>query len=371
MPRFSTYVGLDVHKKSIVLAFASEGSREAPSSMGSVPNDYTRLKVKLLKLGTPKTIKICYEAGPTGYGLYRKLKADGFDCDVVAPAKTPKVSSDRVKTDKRDARKLAGYLRSGLLTAIRVPTPSEEGMRDLLRARETTKKSQSNLKRRIGSLLLRYDRIWHKKSTWTLEHREWVRKQTFEDPHTSRAFQHYLEELRHLDNLVAELDAEVELAAKTMECYDLVRAFQAFKGIKVLTAATLVAEIGDFRRFPSAAKFMSFLGLTPSEHSTGDRHRRGAITRAGNGRLRRLLVEAAWAYWKTPHRSKELTKRSAGVSQVVQDHAWKAQKRLHKRLKVLTMSGKMGRKALIAATRELAGFIWAVGQESDLRRAAA
>ncbi len=154
-----------------------------------------------------------------------------------------------------------------------------------------------------------------------------------------------------------------------MENCDLVRALQAFKGIKVLTAATIVAEIGDFRRFPTAGKFMSFLGLTPSEHSSGDRQSRGAITRAGNGRLRRLLVEAAWSYWRSPHRSKLLLKRSDGVSQVVQDHAWKAQKRLHKRLKALTASGKTGRKALIAVTRELAGFIWAVGQEAELRMA--
>ena len=369
MSRFSTYVGLDVHKKSIVLAFASADSSEAALSLGSVPTDYKRLKTKLLQLGLPRTIKICYEAGPTGYGLYHKLRADGFSCDVVAPAKTPKMSTDRVKTDKRDARKLAAFLRSGHLTAIRVPTLEEESLRDLLRTREAFKKSHTNLKRRLSSLLLRHGRIWHKKSNWTLEHREWIRKQVFEHLGTKLGFRRYLEELAHLDAMILELDAEIETVAKTMKNYDLIRALQAFKGIKLLTAAMIVAEIGDFRRFPSAAKLMSFLGLTPSEHSSGERQRRGSITKAGNARLRTLLVEATWAYWRSPHVSKILLKRSAGVSAKIREQSWKAQRRIYKRLHALTASGKPGRKALIAATRELAGFVWAVGQETHLTEA--
>ena len=361
MHQFSTYVGLDVHKESIVPAFATARSDSKPQSLGSVSNDYTRLKSKLLKLGAPETIKVCYEAGPTGYGLYRRLAADGFHCEVVAPAKTPKVQGDRIKTDKRDARKLAGFLRSGHLVAIRVPTPEEESLRDLLRTRETMTKQACCLKRKISSLLLRHERSWSR-STWTLIHREWLRKQTFDQLGTRLSLECYLEQLEQREKTVAELDREVEALVKTMKAYDLICALQALKGIKLLTAATIVAELGDFRRFPCAGKLMSFVGLTPSEHSSGDKQSRGPITRAGNGRLRRLIVEAAWAYWRSPHRSKLLLARSKGVSSEVQDLAWKAQKRLNRRLQRMTKAGKDGRKALIAVARELTGFIWAIGQ---------
>jgi transposase len=366
MPQVSTYVGLDVHKKSIVIAFASADLQAKPQGLGSSPNDYARLKAKLQKLGAPESIRICHEAGPTGYGLHRKLKADGFDSQVVAPAKTPKVASNRVKTDKRDARKLAEFLRSGHLTAIRVPTAEEEGLRDLLRTRESVKRASLNIKRKVNSLLLRNERAWPGKSTWTLAHREWIRKQRFTERGTQLGLEHYLELLRLHEQMLAELDQDIGALAKTMQTYDLIRALQACKGIKLLTAATIVAEIGDFRRFPSAGKLMSFLGLTPSEHSSGDRHSRGPITRAGNGRLRRLVVEAAWAYWRSPHRSKLLLARSEGVASKVQELAWQAQKRLHKRLHRLTMCGKPSRKALIAVARELTGYIWAIGQENRL-----
>ena len=365
MPQFSAYVGLDVHKKSIVLAYTSAGLDHEGQSLGSVPNDYTRLKAKLLKLGVPKEIKICYEAGPTGYGLYRALIQDGFTCEVVAPAKTPKMASDRVKTDKRDARKLAVFLRSGHLTAIRVPTREEEGLRDLLRVREVTKKEATNLKRRIKSLLLRQGRETDK-TRWTKGHREWLRKQRFEERGTQLGYETLLEELNAREATVARLEADIAAVVKPMKAYDLIRALQAYKGIKLLTAATIVAELGDLRRFPSAGKLMSFLGMTPGEHSSGERQVRGAITRAGNGRLRRLIVEAAWAYWRSPHVGKDLAARSAGITPKIRQMSWAAQKRLNRRLHRLNKSGKPAQKALIAVARELAGCIWAVGQETDL-----
>ena len=366
MQRFSTYIGLDVHKNSISIAYASGGSREAAVSAGSVPNDFPRLLRRLLNLGAPESTQVCYEAGPTGYGLYRLLRERGFRCDVVAPSKTPRKPGDRVKTDRRDARKLAHFLRSGDLTAIRVPTEEEEAFRDLIRARESTKRVETNTKRRLGALLLRHDRIWHKKSQWTKEHLVWVSSQSFEYSATTEAHAHYLGELHRLGEVLAGLDRRIEEVAATMERADLIRALRSMKGIKTLTAATIVAELGDLRRFPTPGKFMSFLGLTPSENSTGDNHRRGAITRAGNTRLRRLLVEAAWAYFRHPHRSRELLKRSEGVAPKVKEIAWRAQNRLHRRLKALTMCGKSPRKALIAVARELAGFVWAIGQEECL-----
>ena len=366
MKTFSTYVGLDVHKKSITIAVASGDSREEARSLGTTPNDLTRLLRKLGKLGPPRAVRVCYEAGPTGYGLYRRLVAEGYTCDVVAPSKTPKKSGDRVKTDRRDAKKLAHYLRSGDLTSIRVPTPEEEAVRDLIRAREDTKSVETNTKRRLGALLLRHGRIWHKKSQWTKEHLEWVGRQSFEHPATAEAHVHYIGELHRLREVLQGLERRIEEIVETMERADLIRALCSMKGIKTLTAATIVAEVGDLRRFPTASKFMSFLGLTPSEDSTDESRRRGAITKAGNSRLRRHLVEAAWAYWRHPHLSRDLLKRSAGVAAGVRNIAWRAQKRLHRRHRFLVAKRKDSRKALVAVARELAGFIWAIGQEECL-----
>ena len=215
-------------------------------------------------------------------------------------------------------------------------------------------------------MFLRHGRIWHKKSQWTKEHLVWASSQTFDHAATTEAHAHYLGELHRLAEVIAGLDRRIEEVASTMERAALIRALCAMKGIKTLTAATIVAELGDLRRFPTAGKLMSFLGLTPSEDSSGDNRRRGAITRAGNTRLRRLVVEAAWAYYRHPHRSRELLKRSEGVSRQVKEIAWRAQTRLHRRLKALTMKGKSPRKALIAVARELVGFVWAVGREEQL-----
>lgn len=366
MSTFSTYVGLDVHKKSIVIAIADAGSRAAAKSLGSIANDYPRLLKKLRSLGASETVQVCYEAGPTGYLLYRRLREDGYACDVVAPSKTPKKSGDRVKTDRRDAKRLAHFLRTGDLTSIRVPTPEEEALRDLIRARDDIKSVETNTKRRLGALLLRHDRIWHKKCQWTKEHLEWVGKQSFEHTGTVEAHAHYLSELYRLADAIAGLEQRIEEVVPTMTRVDLIRAIRSMKGFKTLGAATVVAEVGDLRRFPTPARFMSFLGLTPSENSSGEGRRRGAITKAGNTRLRRVFVEAAWAYWRHAHKSRYLQKRSEGVAPKVQEIAWSAQKRLHRRMHALVARGVNSRKALIAVARELAGFVWAIGQEDQL-----
>jgi transposase len=366
MKSFSTYVGLDVHKKSITVAVASAETHEPARSLGRVANDVPRLLRKLRRLGPPATIRVCYEAGPTGYGLHRRLVAEGYSCDVVAPSKTPKKSGDRVKTDRRDATKLAHFLRSGDLTVIRVPTPEEEALRDLVRAREDAKQVETNTKRRLGSLLLRHGRIWPKQSHWTKEHLEWVSSQSFEHPATTEAHAHYLGEVHRLRETLDELDRRIAETAQTMERADLIRALPVLKGIKVFTASAIVADVGDLRRFPSPGQFMSFLGLTPSESSSGDTRRRGSITKAGNTRVRRLLVEAAWSYWRHPHISRDLQKRLAGISPRVREIAWEAQKRLHRRLKRFAAVHKEPKKATVAVARELAGFIWALGQEEQL-----
>ena len=366
----TTHVGLDVHKNSIFVAVRSQDELKA-HSLGQVPHDLTRLLRKLEKFGPPESVQLCYEAGPTGYGLCRELRARGYDCQVVAPAKTPSIGANRVKTDRRDALKLADFLATGHLTFIRTPTPEEEALRDLVRAREDLKIKETNSKRQLNSMMLRHGRVFSKqngggKAHWTLLHLEWVDRQRFEHEASNVAKETYITEVRHLTERVAALDRRIAEVAETMERADLIRAFQAFKGIKVLTAATIVAEVGDLRRFPSAKKFASFLGLTPSEQSSGETRNRGSITKAGNRRLRRMLVEAAWAYWRSPHISRELKKRSDGTSEAVRAITWKAQSRLHKRLRALQHRHVPAKKALIAVTRELACAIWAVGQEERL-----
>lgn len=366
MQEIRSYVGLDVHKNSIAVAFVNAGSGEA-ESLGSVPNDLTRLLKKLAPLGAPETVRICYEAGPTGYSLYRKLREHHYDCQVVAPAKTPQLPGDRVKTDRRDALKLALFLATGHLTAIRVPTPEEEALRDLIRYREDLKTKETNSKRQLNSMMLRHDRIFRDgKSLWTKKHFDWLETQVFELEASNLALQGYIGEVRRFANVIAEVDRHIAEVAETIEQASLVHALRAFKGIKTLTAATIVAEVGDLKRFPSADKFASFLGLTPSECSSGDTRSRGRITKAGNGRVRRILVEAAWAYWRSPHVSRELESRSEGVTSAVRDLSWNTQRRLYKRLRALQARHVSAKKALVAVTRELACAIWALGQQEVL-----
>ena len=366
MQRFSSYVGLDVHKNSISVAVARPDGDKA-SSLGRLPNDVHRLLGVLRPLGAPADVQVCYEAGPTGYGLVRDLRELGYDCQVVAPAKTPKMTSDRVKTDRRDALKLADFLRSGHLTFIRVPTPEEEALRDLIRAREDIKTKETNSKRQLNSMMLRHGRIFRgSKSLWTKLHFDWIEKQVFDYAASQEAKDAYVGEVRRYKQLLEDLDRRIEEVSATLERADLVNALRAFKGIKTLTAATIVAEVGDLKRFPSAAKFASFLGLTPSEHSSGDTRSRGRITKAGNKRLRRMLVEAAWAYWRQPHVSRDLERRSPNVPPAVRDHTWKTQQRLYRRMRALQHRGVSAKKALIAVARELACAIWALGQQEVL-----
>ena len=363
MQRFSIHVGLDVHKNSIHVAFANSATGEF-GSLGGVANDLTRLRSKLRPLGAPRDIEICYEAGPTGYGLCRDLRALGYECNVVAPAKTPSIGSDRVKTDKRDAMKLARFLASGHLTPIRVPTPSEEALRDVVRAREDLKIKETNTKRQLSALMLRHGRRFTGgKKQWTKKHREWLHRQSFDREDSNVALRIYLAELDHYAEMIQELDARIEVSTSELEQADLVNALRAFKGIKTLTAATIVAEIGDLRRFPTAAKFASFLGLTPSEHSSGETRSRGRITKAGNGRVRRMLVEAAWHYRHSPWESQELLARSEGVSKRIRAHAMKTQERLYKRMKALRHRDMLPKKANVAIARELACAIWSAGRE--------
>jgi transposase len=362
------YVGLDVHKDSIVIAYAREG-REAADVWSTIPNDGIRLR-KVLKLLVRDSalLRVCYEAGPTGFGLCRRLREAGIDCIVVAPSLVPGKPGDRVKTDHRDARKLAHFLRSGDLTEVYVPDEAVEAIRDLERARDDAKRAERVARHQLSKFLLRNDRHWHE-TTWTRKHRDWIRSQRFTHPAQQRVLEDYLKTVEDLAERVQRLTEQVAELVQETTLAPLVKALQAFRGISVVSAVTIAAEAGNLRRFATAGQFMSYVGLVPSEDSTGKRRRQGAITRCGNGHLRRILVEAAWHYRHFPTISNALRRRNQGVAEGVRRIAWNAQKRLNKRLYHLLTAGKSAQKVITALARELAGFIWSVGQEDTLLEA--
>jgi transposase len=357
------YVGLDVHKDSTVIAVA-EGSGGEGKVWGRVPSDPIAVEQALDKLGGPKRVQACYEAGPTGYGLVRRLRAAGYACEVVAPSLVPS-DTRRVKTDNRDAVRLAHFLRSGDLTAVVVPDAATEAIRDLVRARDAAKRAERVVRHQLAKMLLRHGRVWTGASQWTQAHLTWVRGQRFEFVALTAAFEDALSAVEAASERVARLTTAIGDVVTGWSSGPLVRALQAFRGIQLVTAATLAAEIGDFARFPHPRHLMAYLGLVPSEHSSGATRRQGAITRTGNGHVRRVLVEAAWSYRMRARLSKVIAARNAGVAPGVQAIAWKAQKRLNKRYLRLIQKGKSKQEVVVAVARELAGFIWAAARQPE------
>ena len=360
------YIGLDVHKDSITIAIAHQGRKPA-EKWKVIPYDGVRLQKALKMLAKPgQVVKACYEAGPTGFGLHRRLRKAGIDCVVVAPSLVPGKPGDRVKTDRRDAQKLAHFLRSGDLTEVHVPEEAVEAIRDLERARDAAKRAERVARHQLEKFLLRHDRHWDGKA-WTQKHRDWIRAQKFVFPAQQRVLVDHLQAVEDLSHRVAELTAALEELVQDTALAPLVKALQAFRGVSLVSAVTIAAEAGgDLRRFATAGQFMSYVGLTPSEDSTGKRRRQGAITRCGNAHLRRILVEAAWHYRHLPAMSRELRRRNQGVAEGVRRIAWEAQKRLNHRLYHLLHAGKSSQKAVVALARELAGFIWSVAQQETL-----
>jgi transposase len=308
----------------------------------------------------------CYEAGPTGFGLYRRLCEVGIDCMVVAPSLVPSKAGDRVKTDRRDAARLAHFLRSGDLTKVHVPDEAAEAIRDLERARDDAKNTERAARHQLNKFLLRHERRYVG-STWTKKHMDWARSQKFAQPAQQFVLDDNIKTVEDCGERVARLtQAMVELIEDTTLA-PMAKAMQAFRGISVVSAVTIAAEVGgDLKRFATPRHFMSFVGLVSSEDSTGRRRKQGPITKCGNKHLRRILVEAAWAYRFRPALSKAIRDRNQGVAEGVRKIAWTAQKRLHKRMYGLIYAGKNSRIATIAVARELAGFIWSVGQEKML-----
>lgn len=363
MSKTTRFVGLDVHSKTVAIAVASK--RDPAEFVRGVTNDVSHVLKALDRLGPREFLHCAYEAGPNGYGLQRALSSAGIRCDVIAPSKMPKAAGDHVKTDRRDALRLAHLLRCGDLATIHVPDESSEAMRDLLRSREDAKRAQLRARHQLSKFLLRHGRRWPK-NNWTKAHIEWVEQQVFDHPAQARVLQESLHAVNEATARIERYDALLEELAPTTQQADLIEALQAFRGVKLLTAASIAFELGDLRRFPSAKKLMSYVGATPSEDSSGDRIRRGGITKAGNSGLRRLLVESAWAYRHTPREAYALKKRAERVAPGVRKIAWAAQVRLHCRYKKMIGRGKGAQKTLVAIARELAGFIWAAGQERAL-----
>ena len=360
------WVALDVHRNSITAGvLPAEGGQV---ELAQLENSEKAIRRLIGRLGGGEGVAVCYEAGPCGYDLYRLLVLMGVACDIVVPSLIPVRPGDRVKTDRRDARKLARLYRAGELSFVRPPTPEQEGLRDLVRCRDDLRRARTAARHRVGKQLLRYGRIFREgKKAWTLQHRAWVRRQRLDDPLAQAALENMLCHLETLEAQLAAVDRQLEQVAASHPWCDPVRWLTCFRGISTLTALGLLAEIGDFRRFATARELMSFLGLTVAEYSSGDRHVRGAMTKTGNRHARRLLVEAAWHYRHPPRLSARLRANEPLVPPEAQARAWQAQIRLHERHRHLTTAGKLPTVATAAVARELCGFIWAAMTRQPLR----
>jgi transposase len=363
MKEFSKYVGLDVHKETIAVSVAVAGGGEVRyvGEIGNTPEAVVKL-VKQLKKGDAH-LSFCYEAGPCGYVIYRQLQELKQDCQVVAPSLIPKKAGDRVKTDRRDSLSLARLHRAGELTSVWIPDGLQEALRDLTRAREDMKHLQRQAKQRLLAFLLRHGkRYTGSKSNWTQAHFRWLETVKFDQPAQQIVMQEYIDTVTACGKRVQGLDQQIEQTAQASAVWPVIESLMALRGVNLLTATTVVAEIGDLKRFVNAPQLMAYLGLVPSEHSSGSSTRRGGITKTGNSHVRRVLVEAAWTYRHAARKTAVLERRAERTPQAIQDIAWDAQKRLCQRYRTLEGKGKLKVQVCTAVARELAGFIWAIGQ---------
>jgi len=363
------FVGLDVHAETIAVAVAESGGEVR--SLGIIPNKLESVRKLVGKLGPAQQLKCCYEAGPTGYVLYWQLTQLGVACEVIAPTLVPTKAGDRVKTDRRDAEKLARCYRAGELTAVWVPDAEHEALRDLVRAREAAKKDQLRARHRLGKFLLRHgQRPSDAGKAWTKKYLEWIKTHVrFEPAALEATLAHYLEEVDHAAAQIVKLEQAIDqaVAQANPEIRAVIEALQSLRGVAQMTAATIVCELGSLSRFESPRQLMGYSGLVSREHSSGNRIQRGAITKTGNAHLRRVLVEAAWAYQHRPNVTGYLLRRqkSLALAEETKQMAWKAQHRLHKRYKALAARGKNKNQIVTALGRELLGFVWAIAVHTE------
>lgn len=356
------YVGLDVHKSTIAVAIAELGSNEVRYH-GEIPNTPEQITKTLRTLGrSGAKLSVCYEAGPCGYDVYGQLTDRGIDCMVVAPSMIPRKLGDRVKTDRRDSEMLARLHRAGELTSVWVPSAEQEALRDLVRARADFVLLQTQARQRLNAFLLRYGKRFGGKSKWTQAHFRWLEAIKCGLPVQQIVLQEYIEAVTYMQKRIKTLDKQIESAGKESTLWPLIQNYMALRGISRLTATALAAELGDLTRFTSAPQLMAYLGLVPSEYSSGPSKVRGGITKTGNGYTRRLLTEASWTYRHPARKSSYLQRRAEQTAAPIQDIAWKAQQRLCARYRGYIQRGKVSVQACTAVARELVGFIWAIGQ---------
>src|SRR6266581_365856 len=354
------FVGLDVHAETIAAAVVEPDGELR--FLGTIPNRPEAIRRLMKRLGPAARLRACYEAGPTGYVLYWQLTELGVHCDVGAPSLVPVRAGDRVKIDRRDAEKLARCYRSGDLTPVWMPDAAHEALRDPLRAREAAK---SRARHRLGKFLLRHGRRLDPGiGPWTCKHMEWIKRQVhFEVAAQEATLTDYSTEVEHVALRIERLERAIDEAVSAVpnRMRAVIDALQALRGIRQISAATIVAEVGELSRFARPRQLMGYSGAVPREHSSGERTRRGGITKTGNAHLRRIVGEASWAYRHRPNLSRGLRQRQEGLSEQVKEIAWKAQHRLHQRFRKLTARGKAKQQVVTAVGRELLGFIWAIG----------
>jgi transposase len=361
MKKNITFVGLDVHKNSIDVALADAGRDGDVRFYGTIGGDLESLHKVVRKLqSTASELRFIYEAGPCGYDIYRSLTKQGFDCIVVAPSKIPRKSGDRIKNDRRDALNLARLHRSGELTAVYVPAPEDEAMRDLSRGREDAVKALRVARQVLLAFLLRHGHRYSGQSYWSAAHKNWIAG--IKMPHRAQqiTLQEYVHSVQEQLERVQRIIRQIQELLPQWQLSPLVRALQSLRGVSLIVAVTTVAELGDLTRFDSAKQLMAYLGLVPSEHSSGATIRRGGITKTGNGHVRRALTEAAHTYCHPARESKILLARMEGLPQEVRQISWKAQVRLCGRFRKLMARGKNKKTVISATARELAAFMWAI-----------
>lgn len=359
------YIGLDVHQDTIAIAVADEGSGKEVRSFGTVENRPEALHRALKRIGQDGAeLKVCYESGPCGFVIYRSLAKLGIDCMVISPSSMPRRPGDRVKTDRRDAQTLARLLRAGELAAVWVPDEAHEAIRDVVRARRQVKNDLSTAKSMLKSFLLRHDRRFAGKASWGKAHWRWLAEQRFAFAHQQFVYEEYQRRIHELEACCDRLEKSLEEAIAGWGLAPLVHSLQALRGIKLIAAVTLAAEIGDLRRFENPKQLMAWLGLVPAEHSSGKRIKRGELTRMGNAAARTMLIEAGWHYRWPARVGRALSDRNADIPDQIRAIAWKAQVRLCAKFKRLSAAGKQTVKVVAAVARELAGFIWDIARHT-------